>query len=183
MALGERGGVQAERGERARPVAGDQHVRPGQQLVEGRAVAWRAQVEQRAALAGPAVECLEGDLGQGGRIDAQDVGPQRGEVAGAHRPGDDAREVEDPHAGRGQGAGGEGGERRRSGRPGPQRQQRRAGERGALGMGAPRRLVADRSGAAAGADDGVLDRDGAAGGDRRAHRLGRDAPAAEPERR
>ncbi len=81
--------------ERVCAIAVDNHVRSGNEALEHGAPLGLAQVEERPALAGRHLGKERADLLEAGRVEAEHVGPVRGEHAGAHGARHDAREVED----------------------------------------------------------------------------------------
>lgn len=91
------GRADSGRGERARAVTGDQHVRRGEEIVEGREVG--AQVEQRGAFALAGIGELPVDLGQLRWVDAEHVGAEQGQRSGGDRACEDTGEVQDANAG------------------------------------------------------------------------------------
>ncbi|MDT7772326.1 MAG: hypothetical protein QOC67_1250 [Pseudonocardiales bacterium] len=100
--LGERGAGQPEPGKRTGPVAVDQHIGAGQQLVQPRGAVRGGRVQQCAALADQPVVAVDRQLGAVRVVQPQDVGAECGEVAGGHRAGNHPGQVQHPDAGRGQ---------------------------------------------------------------------------------
>ncbi|CAM5278741.1 hypothetical protein SGLAM104S_06163 [Streptomyces glaucescens] len=85
-------GTEPEPVQRARPVAGDDDVRRGEQLLEGAPVG--REVQGGGPLAEARVGVLVGQLGQPRRVHPQHVRAEQGEGAGGHRSGDDPGQVQ-----------------------------------------------------------------------------------------
>ncbi len=90
--------------ESAGPVAGDDDVGRGQQLLEDGPV--DAQVERGGPLAESGVGVLLGEFGQPRGVQAEHVRAEQAEGAGGDRPGEDPGEVQYAQPGRGQQGGG-----------------------------------------------------------------------------
>ena len=89
---------QAAVGQSARTVSLREDVRLAHQPVQDVDVGRRAQIEMGRELAVPGVPFLVAEVGQMRGRDLQHVGAVLGEGAGAGRPGEHAREVEDANA-------------------------------------------------------------------------------------
>ena len=88
------GRAEPEAIERVCAIAVDHHVRSRDEALEDGAALGLAQIEERPALAGRHLRKERADLLEAGRVEAEHVGPVRGEQASAHRSRHDAREVE-----------------------------------------------------------------------------------------
>ncbi len=92
-------GAEAQRREPARPIALQEDIGAVQQLVQRVLVVGVAQIELAGPLAAAGVDHQRRDRRQVRRGDQQHVGAMGGQRAPGNRAGDDAGELEHPHAG------------------------------------------------------------------------------------